>query len=87
MTIRWSSAIPVWWSIAWRGSLYGLVLGAILGGIGGAIAAFSGMPEKGTLYGTIGGYIAAIPASLLAVKQGLSKHLAALAAIVKENVA
>lgn len=87
MTIRWSKALSVWWSAAWRASLYGLLGGFIFGAIGGAIAAIMGVPEKGALYGSFGGYLAAIPASMLGLKQALSKHLASLAATVNEIVA
>jgi len=44
-------------------------------------------PERSSLYGTIGGYAATIPASMLAVKHGLSKRLATLAAIANANAA
>ena len=78
MTVRWPKALAVWWSAAWRGSLYGLLGGMALGAIAGAIAGFMGAPEKAGLYGSIGGYVAAIPASMLGLKQALSKHLASL---------
>ena len=79
--IRWSNALPVWWSFAWRGFLYGVLGGFALGAVGGAIAVATGVPEKAQFYGSIGGYIASIPATMLAVKQALSKHLASLAAV------
>jgi hypothetical protein len=42
-----------------------------------------GEPQKAALYGAIAGYIAAIPASMLALKQALGKHLPSLAALAK----
>ena len=79
-TIRWPTALSVWWSAAWRGGLYGLLGGFVLGAVAGVIAAVLGVPEKANLYGTIAGYAAALPASMLGLKQALSKHLASLAA-------
>ena len=81
MSITWGKTVSVWWSAAWRGGLYGFVGGFILGFIGGFAAALLHTPEKAALFGAIGGYIAAIPASMLGLKQALSKHLASLAAI------
>ena len=79
--ITWGQALPVWWSVVWRGFIYGLAGGFALGFIGGFIAALIGAPEKAALWGTIGGYIAGIPASMLAVKQAMSKHLLSLVRI------
>ncbi|HEX5304761.1 MAG TPA: hypothetical protein VFW82_01600 [Dyella sp.] len=83
MDISWGKALPVWWSIAWRGVIYGVLGGFILGFIGGFWAAIMHSPERAPLYGLIGGYIASIPASMLAVKQAISKHLPALATLAK----
>jgi hypothetical protein len=47
------------------------------------MAAMLQSPERASLYGMIGGYIASVPASMLAVKQAISKHLPALTALVK----
>jgi hypothetical protein len=85
--IRWPTALSVWWSAAWRGALYGLLGGFLLGAVAGVIAAVLGVPEKAHLYGTIAGYIAALPASMLGLKQALSKHLASLAAAANANPA
>jgi|GEM_PF-2244601 len=81
MRITWGKTVSVWWSAAWRGSIYGFIGGFVLGFIGGFTAALLHTPEKAPLFGVIGGYIAAIPASMLGLKQALSKHLASLAAI------
>jgi len=81
MNITWRKALSVWWSVAWRGVFYGTVAGFVLGCIGGVLAAVTRHPEKATLFGLIGGYVGSIPASMLGLKQALSKHLASLAAI------
>lgn len=85
MTVTWKKALPVWWSAVWRGAVYGLLGGVVLGATGGALAVMLHTPDKATTYGTIGGYIASIPASMLGVKQALSKHLASLAAIANSS--
>jgi hypothetical protein len=81
--IGWRPALGVWWSAGWRGVLYGLVGGFVLGAIFGLIAGFVGKPEQAALYGAVGGYIVSVPATMLALKQALEKHLLALAAIAR----
>lgn len=85
MQISWRTALSVWWSVAWRGAIYGFVGGCVLGAIGGFVAAISGSPEKATDYGTIGGWIASLPASILALKHALPKHLVRLADIARPS--
>jgi hypothetical protein len=85
MNLSWGKALPIWWSIAWRGTIYGALGGFVLGFIGGFASALMHEPEKARLYGMIGGYIAAFPASMLAVKQAVSKHLPSLAALVSSS--
>lgn len=87
MTVGWSKALAVWWSAAWRGALYGMVGGFVLGAVGGVVSALVGAPpDQAALYGAAGGYVAAIPASILGLKQALSKHLASLVAGTKERM-
>lgn len=81
MKVTWGDALPVWWSICWRGFIYGFLGGFALGFMGGVIAALIGAPEKAVIFGMAGGYIAALPASLLAVKQAITRHLPSLAAL------
>lgn len=80
--IGWNKALAVWWSFIWRGVIYGVLSGAILGGIAGS---FANTPEQGAVYGGVAGWIASIPASMFALKQAISKHLASLAALVHES--
>ena len=85
MTIGWPKALAVWWSAAWRGSLYGAIGGFVLGAIGGLIAGVvMSAPDKVSLYGAVGGYLASIPASMLGLKQALSRHLPSLIALSRE---
>lgn len=81
--ISWNKALAVWWSFIWRGMIYGLLIGFALGAAAGVYAGAIGQPEKGVLYGAFAGWLATIPASLIAMKKALSKHLASLAAEVQ----
>ena len=85
--VGWKKALAVWWSVSWRGGLYVAVGGLLLGALGGVFAVITGAPEKGALYGAVGGYMAMIPASVLGMKQGLSRHLSSLIAIHTRDVA
>jgi hypothetical protein len=78
MSISWKQAMPVWWSFFRRAVVYGLALGALLGFFIGLYAAFSGVPDRAALYGALAGWIGAVPASMLALKQAISKHLTRL---------
>ena len=85
MTIGWPKALAVWWSAAWRGFLYGAVGGFVLGAIGGFIAGVMSAPDRAGIYGAVGGYLASIPASMLGLKQALSRHLPSLIAIARQS--
>jgi hypothetical protein len=81
VNFSWGKAIAVWWSIVWRGFLYGVLGGCVLGFAGGIIAVYLHCPEKTTTYGAVGYYLGSLLACLFAFKQGLSKHLVSLAAL------
>lgn len=81
--ISWNKALAVWWSFVWRGMIYGLLIGFALGAMAGVYAGASGQPENGVLYGAFAGWLATIPASLIAMRKALSKHLTSLAAEVQ----
>jgi hypothetical protein len=81
--IEWNRVFPVWWSFFWRASIYGLVGGSVLGAILGAIAGATGHLDMAKLYGSVGGYIASVPASILALKQTLNLHLGSLTSFAR----
>ena len=87
MDISWGTALVVWWSFAWRAFIYGAIAGFILGFVGGVVAGILQDAENAMLYAAIGGYIGGIPASMLAIKQALQKHIEMLANVVTSNVA
>lgn len=85
MKLSWKNTFPVWWSFLWRATVYGAALGFVLGAIAGAYAGLSGVPEKAGLYGGIAGWVGTIPASMLALKQAITKHFVSLVALGKTD--
>jgi hypothetical protein len=79
-SLSWRRALVLWWSFFWRAFLYGVVLGMLLGGMAGFYAVVSGASEQAAVYGSIAGWVATLPASLLALKQAVSRHLGSLTA-------
>jgi hypothetical protein len=85
MKVGWKQTMLVWWSFFWRALLYGMLAGAALGFFAGLFAAISGVPDRATLYGAIAGYLGALPASMLALKQALGKNWAVLSTAAAPN--
>ena len=74
LQVTWKRALKVWWSIAWRGSLYcglvGLAVGAAIGGIAG----YHGVPVyKVASYIQLGGFIASVPVMIWIIRTVLRK--------------
>jgi hypothetical protein len=82
MKLSWNQSISIWWSFIWRATIYGVIGGAILGGIAGGLAVLTDSPASSIQWGQIAGYIAYIPASMLAIKQALEKHVMSLGELV-----
>jgi hypothetical protein len=79
--VGWGKAIKVWWSWIWRATLWsvllGFLLGAIVGGVAGALIADSAEEAQrvGTAWGTIAGWLGALPAGVIAFRSVLRKQL------------
>jgi hypothetical protein len=80
MQIKWGDVLPVWWSFFWRATVFGALLGFLLGALVGFLLGVAGSADKAPVYGAIAGWAGTIPATILAMKQALTKHLATLAA-------
>ena len=78
--VRWGKALAVWWSAGWRGALYAIPGGFVLGTVGSVVARLTEVPDRAQIYAVIGGYLASVPLSMLAMKHALSKHLPSLIA-------
>jgi hypothetical protein len=76
--LSWPQALAVWWSFIWRSAIYSLVGGFVLGAVAGGIAGATGHLDKAREAGMVGGYIATFLGSILAIKQGVAKHLVRL---------
>ena len=74
LEVTWNRAIRIWWSLAWRGLLFGVIAGAIVGFIVGVAMGALGRPEEGGIYGQVAGMIAGIPVGMWVVKVVLSKE-------------
>jgi hypothetical protein len=85
MKISWNDSMPVWWSLVWRGFIYGAVGGALLGFVAGAIAGGTGHLDKAATAGAIAGWLAGLAGSMLALKQALQVHLSRLALLCRSE--
>lgn len=63
--LSWERAIKVWWSLAWRGVLFGGIAGFVAGFIFGVL----GLPNRSDVAGLVVG----IPISVWVVKIVLAK--------------
>lgn len=81
MQVQWRDVLPVWWSFFWRAAVFGALLGFLLGALVGVLLGMAGSAEKAPLYGALAGWVGAIPASMLAMKQALTRHLPALGGV------
>lgn len=74
LEVTWGRAVKVWWSLAWRGLLFGALAGFAAGFVLGVAGAVVGM-SKGAigLLGTIAGMVVAIPVGIWVVRNVLRK--------------
>lgn len=82
MELRWGDSLAVWWSFFWRAGLIGAGLGFVAGLLAGIVATFAG--GNSAIWGGVAGWVVSIPASMLALKLALSKHLDRLGKIANE---
>jgi ABC-type antimicrobial peptide transport system permease subunit len=64
--LTWGRAIKVWWSLAWRGLLFGGLAGFVAGMIVGVLG---GEP----IHGSLAGFVMGIPIGMWVVKIILAK--------------
>jgi hypothetical protein len=84
LDVTWDRLLKVWWSFAWRWTVFAVLIGMVLGALGGFIAAVA-VPGRGGLLGGILGQLAGIPASLIAMKMILQKKFQAFSIQLVSN--
>ena len=73
LEVTWQRVLTIWWSIAWRGFVFGVLSGVIVGAFWGLIAGLLGHADKAEKWGTLGGQIVSIPISMIVLKMVLEK--------------
>ena len=74
LEVTFSRAMKVWWSLAWRGVLFGILAGGAAGFVIGMIgAAMHVPPEQMSRLGGLAGLIVGIPVGILVVQVVLQK--------------
>ena len=74
LEVTWGKATKIWWSMAWRGVLVGLLGGFIAGLFIGFIGAALGISEQTiSALATLSGLVVGIPIGIWVVKYVLGK--------------
>jgi hypothetical protein len=73
LDVTWERVLKVWWALAWRATVFGVIAGAVLGGIGAALTVVAGMGDSGTV-GAVLGWVVSVPVSIYALRQVLRKR-------------
>lgn len=72
--VTWGRVFKVWWSLAWRGILFGFLAGAGAGFVVGFLGAMGGMiRENISMYSMLAGGAVGVPIGLWVVKTVLGK--------------
>lgn len=73
--ITWGRVVKVWWSLAWRGILFGSLAGAGAGFVVGFVGAMGGMSRESiSLYSMLAGGAVGVAIALWVVKTVLGKR-------------
>jgi hypothetical protein len=81
-SLQWREAMPVWWSILWRATFYGVVGGHFLGDAARIIAIATGHSDIAGTSGRVANWFAALLCSIGAVKEALQIHVGRLTGAV-----
>jgi hypothetical protein len=74
LDVTWTRALKVWWSLAWRGILFGTLAGALAGACIGIVGASAGADQP-TIQklGSLAGLAVGLPVGLWVVRTILQK--------------
>lgn len=86
--VTWKRALKVWWSLMWRGLLFGFLAGAALGMLTGVILAMAGATsETVMLVGRIEGVMVGVLVGIAVTKHVLGKRFSEFRiALVQEHL-
>ncbi len=74
LEVTFARATKVWWSLAWRALLFGLLAGAAAGFVIGIVCAIAQVPqEQISRYGGLAGLVVGVPVGIWVVKTVLQK--------------
>ncbi len=73
LDMTWERVLAMWWSLAWRGTVFGMLLSLFLGFCGGFLVGFAGHPELGPAVGLILSWLGSMPLSVVLLRIVLSK--------------
>lgn len=72
--VTWGRAFKVWWSIAWRSMLFGLLASIGFGLLWGVLAQLLGLGSGGMLFGSLLGFVLGVLIAIWAVRAVLYKR-------------
>ncbi len=74
LEVTFSRAAKVWWSLAWRALLFGILAGAAAGFVIGIVCAIASVPqEQISRYGSLAGLVVGVPVGIWVVQTILKK--------------
>lgn len=74
LEVTWTRATKIWWSLAWRGVLFGMIAAALAGFLVGLVLGSAGNPELVEPTARITGMAVGIPIGIWVVRTVLSKE-------------
>ena len=74
LDVTWKRTLIIWWSLAWRSTLFGAIAGSVAGAIVGFILGYVGRGDLASIGGGIAGYLVAFPITIWILKNILSKQ-------------
>ena len=77
LEVTWGKAFKVWWSLAWRVIVFGIVAGFVAGAVVGGIAGVAGVrPQVISQLSGLAGLIISVPLGIWVVKRVLQQFWA-----------
>lgn len=75
LELTWERVVKVWWSLVWRGTVFGMLGGFVIGFVIGLVGAASGVNQSTVNFAsTLSGMGIAIPIGIVVVRSVLRKR-------------